>query len=186
MKRVLTVLMLATSGIAHTQQANLLLDGGLNSLIATRDSFSINVFDQVKDGCLPHPNALRDHMEISLRKNGFGISKASALSNAIVISALGHETTREACAVHIRAFLEFPVTVGVPHSPGSQHSEGTIVPYIFPIKSSLLTGSKHDMQQRLETWSSQAGDRLYLDISRARDDTFSKFPEIETSFKANR
>lgn len=170
---------------AYGDQPLLLVQGGLNALLATQQTFSIDVSDEVKDNCLPQPSKLKDEMEISLRKNGFGITKKNLFSNNITISALGYGTSSGSCAISIQALLSFLINTTVPYAQDMKGDSTTITTYWYGFNGTLLTGSKADMQSRLEKWARNAGDQIYLDISRARDDIFKKFPAIKTRFEAN-
>lgn len=50
------------------------------------------------------------------------------------------------------------------------------------LSQELLTGPKSDMQARLEAATQEAANTLFLDISRARDRIFAKFPAIKQEF----
>ena len=51
------------------------------------------------------------------------------------------------------------------------------------IGSNLLSGNRSGMQSRLEKLVEEFGDTLYLNISRAKDDTFDKFPSIKKNYE---
>lgn len=179
----LAILAIIQCGPACAKSPNLFVDGGENALLATKGSFSIAVSDQASDGCLPRPNALKDKMEISLRKNGFEIQSEALFKNEISITVLGYETSSKTCAISLAALLEFPIVASVPHAREVAGGDTTILYYQFPIGNALLTGPKTDMQERAEKMIAEYGDRLFLRISRARDEIFKKFPAIRASFE---
>lgn len=185
MRKILIVALLSIASLARADDASLLTDGGINAFLATMDAFSIRIHDQVTDGCLPQPNALSDKLEVALRKNGFRIVDPSFLTNDIHIIPVGYALTTTSCAVSVVVTLSFATFSNVPYinRPGPNT---TILSVERQLTGTLLTGEKASMQSRLEEQMTQTADKLYLDISRARDDIFSKFPEIEANFKANR
>jgi len=50
---------------------------------------------------------------------------------------------------------------------------------IYTVARHLLTGNRYSMQNRLEKVVTEHADKLYLDISRAKDEIFPKFPSIK-------
>lgn len=186
---ILLILTLALSAInARADDPNLLVDGGTNALLALKDSFSIDYSDQVSDGCLPQPTKMKDKMELVLRQNGLGISKDDQLAflkNKIAITAVGFATSSNSCAINVEAVLMFYVNILVPYAQDVPSSQSTIVPFNYSLGSVLLTGSKYGMQERVETQIKDFGEKLYLDVSRARDQVQEQFPEIFTRYKSN-
>lgn len=78
------------------------------------------------------------------------------------------------------------IVAKVPYAQDVPNGNETIVHYVHDIASSLLTGSKKDMMERLQNKVSGNADTLFLDISRARDKIFTKFPEIKTKYDQHR
>lgn len=184
MHKKLAIVLFSLSSIVRADSASL-VDGGMNAFLATMDTFSIEVHDQVQDRCLPHPAALGDKLEIALRKNGFRITEDSFLSNVIHISPVGYETNTTNCAVNISVTLAFATIANVPYATNLEVSS-TLLSSQHRLASTLLTGSKTSIQSRLEAEVVEAADKLFLDISRARDDIFDKFPSIKASFEASK
>lgn len=182
---IASIFILLLSGkIFASEEPTLLFDGGLNSLLVGRDSFAIVVDDQVSDGCLPQPSALKDRLEIALRKNNFGIQKeVGFFTNDIHVNALGYQIGESSsCAVFLEAFLVFQVFATAPFSENEPSGKKTIAPYFFRIGSSLFTGNKQTMQGRLEDEMKSVADAIFLKVSRAEDDIFEKFPAIKDKF----
>ncbi len=167
--------------IVHAEdEMRFLVGGGINSLLATKNSFAIKVDDQVTGGCLPNPRQLKDELEISLRKNGFNIEKESdSFSNTILISALGYKMGKYKCVVYISANITFPIIVKVPFSNKVLFGGETFVPFRHQILSGLLTGEVYSIQKRLSKQMKEVADKVYLEISRAKDKIFSRFPSIK-------
>ncbi len=49
----------------------------------------------------------------------------------------------------------------------------------YSVGGTLLTGNKHSMQNRLENQIQESADKMYLLISRSKDNTYSKFPMLK-------
>lgn len=175
----LVVLILAPTWAAAENEASLLLEGSLGSLIAHRDNFFIEYSDQVSDGCLPQPSKMKDKMELVLRQNGFSIAaEESFIANKISITALGFATNSSSCAVHINANLVFWGSVVVPYAQTVPDGPNTLAPITFSMGSYILAGSKSSMQERIEAQIKEFAEGFYLSISRAKDDVKKKFPQI--------
>jgi len=166
--------LLIFSSLAFAEGEPNLLSAGDNALLAPMSVFYIVVDDEVEDGCLPRPSALKDKMEVSIRQSGFGIvEKSTMFSNNIRISLSGYAYAG-GCVVT----LGTEIISGVPAVVYRTASEHTFANHITFIGRSLLTGSKSGMQSRLEKIVSEDGDRIYLIISRARDHMRKNFPEL--------
>jgi len=182
-------LMLVTFNLATyaEDKTTLLFEGGVASLLATKNTFTIAVSDQVTGGCLQNPGMLKDKMEISLRKNGFHIKKEPDLSsNNIIITALGFKFGETSCAVHLSVNLIYNALVAVPYVTKAEYGYYTFAIYSYPVGSNLFTGDRYSMQGRLSKQVVEYADKLYLDISRARDETFKKFPSIKDEFEKSK
>lgn len=177
-----TLIALCLSATAQADPADFFVEGGVYALLATRQSFSISVSDQVTDGCLPQPLRLKDRLEVSLRKVGFDITDEVPFSNDLSITVLGYSTSSTTCAVSSYMSLSFPISVIAPFAQDISGGSTTFTRYDFTFNHVLMTGQKSDMQSRLEKWATDGGDELYLTISRARDETFQKFPSIKARF----
>ncbi len=158
--------------------------GGMKSLIATKNTFSITISDQVTGGCLPRPSELKNKMEISLRRNGFKIvDYEKNPMNNIYITAIGYKITDSSCAVHLSTELSMATAVNVPYA--EKNNELTVTYVNYSLGSNILTGDRYSMQKRLEKIVSESADSLYLNVSRAKDYIFEKFPAIEVNYKNN-
>lgn len=175
---IAAMLIIAPKFTMAEEGPSLLLEGGMESLIAFRDGFTIDYSDQVSDGCLPQPSKMKDKMELALRQNGFSISEDSFLTNKINITALGFSTNASSCAIYLKAELEFWAGVVVPFSQTMPDGSTTLAPIRYDFGSVILTGGKNGMQNRVESQVKEFGDDLYLRISRAKDYISKKFPPI--------
>lgn len=184
MKRVISafIVLFSLNGTATAENDPILwIDGGVKSLLVSRGNFSIDVSNQVNSDCLPNPKKLRDKMEIYLRKNGFNVAnKPDFFTDDILITVLGYKITEKSCVVYLSVELVFYVITRVPFA-GDQTARGneTLVPFVYKIGSVIFTGDRYSMQSRLEKQIKESADKLYLDISRAKDDIFKKFPFIK-------
>ncbi len=165
--------------LADEGDRSLFLDGGMASLLATKDTFVIEYIDQVSDGCLPYPSRMKDKMELVLRQNGFSISSEDLwLSDKIVVNALGYATNSSSCVVYLEADLIYWANVVVPHAQLVPGGSNTVVQVGHALGGTLLTGTKNQMQGRVEEQVKEFGERAFLEISRSRDQIESEFPEI--------
>lgn len=184
MKKLLIVLIVLRVGIdVHVALAgenpSLLLEGGMSALLASRDTFFIEVVDEVSDGCLPQPSRLKDQTEIAIRQNNLSVSNESGIgSNVISLNAMGYDYGHNLCAVYFSATLQFWSLVVVPGAHEAPHGNYTFVPIAFRFESAILTGPKTSMQGRLEALARRYGESLFLHVSRARDEVSSKWPTI--------
>ncbi|MES9868071.1 MAG: hypothetical protein ABW149_00015 [Sedimenticola sp.] len=181
---VLSLIFLFNSIATAEDKPILLFDGGIKALLVGKDTFAIRVSDQVTGGCLPAPEKLKDKMELSLRRNGFGIiEEPDFFANYILITALGYKNNDSSCAVHISSDLIFQTAINVPYASGNPNENQTLVRFPYNLGGSIMTGDKYSMQSRLEKQVSEFADKLYLDVSRARDEIYKKFPNIEAGIK---
>jgi len=184
-KIIIAILLLGIGRVSFAQESpSFWIDGGVDALLATRDSFAITVYDGVKDGCLPNPGRLKEKMEIALRKHGFDIQKEHRLNvNTIAIQALGGRPRKnELCVVHISTTLVINSVVSVPFADKISTGSNTLVPLLYPIRNALITNNRTSMQRRLTKQVVEFADKLYLDVSRAKNDIFSKFPSIRDEY----
>jgi len=184
-KIIIAILLLAIGRASFAQESSSFwIDGGVDALLATRDSFAITVYDEVKDGCLPNPGRLKEKMEISLRKYGFDIQKEPKLNvNTIAIRALGgRPRNNELCVVHISTTLIINSVVNVPFADKLPTGNNTLVPLLYPIRNALITINRTSMQSHLAKKVVEFSHNLYLDVSRAKDDIFLKFPSIRDEY----
>ena len=167
------------------KEHNLLLEGGLGAILATRHNFKIQYDDEVSGGCLPRPSKLRDKLELSLRRNHLGIlpNKKGGLDDTLTLAALGFKAGRGYCAVSLTLTLTTWVAVNVPYAKGNPGGTMTLTPMEVQIGHYLLTGRRSGMQRRLEKVALELGDKLYLNIARSKDDIFRKFPTIRNNFE---
>jgi len=184
-KIIIAILLLTIGSVSFAQESpSFWLDGGIYALLATRDSFAITVYDEVIDGCLPKPVRLKQKMEKSLRKYGFGIQKEPGPNtNTIAIQAIGSRPKKkEFCVVHISTTLVINSAVIVPFADNLPKGNKTLAPFLYPIRNALITDNRTSMQKRLTEQVAEFADKLYLDISIAKDDIFSKFPSIRDDY----
>lgn len=120
---------------------------------------AVNVFvgDDVKDGCLPQPNALKTEAELILRRSGIKIAEDSLTIHTLSISIVG-----------------FAINGGCSASVGTQlykfehlanGTSGLVEAYSF---SGILAGSKSGFQQQLRTDINQRVTSLANEILKAR------------------
>ena len=160
----------------------------MNPLLATIDTiYLIYVNDQVTDGCLPYPNKLKDAAEIGLRRNGFVLETNvdhSKIPNRarIYIEAVGSKV-KSIC------FAKIDIDVGMyretkvvwSKEPADIYGDGQHVNVLVyhVIGGGVIIGPSDHIQSSMEKYVKNAMDDLFLDVSRARDHIFAKFPSIK-------
>lgn len=171
---------------------NSFVSQGINAYLATIDTiYSISVDDQVKNGCLPYPNKLKDAAEIGLRRNGFILETDETnayLPNRahIFIRAVGSKS-RSICFANIDVKLGmYRVTeIEWAKEPADIYGDGQHV-YIMvyhSLNNLVLIGPSNYIQSSMEIYAKDTMDDLFLDVSRARDDIFAKFPSIKNRYE---
>lgn len=180
---ILFIFLFAIPSVAISEEPpSLLLEGDIQSLLAFKDDFQILINDQVTGGCLPQPSRLKDKMEIALRQNGFKISKTKEFqyfTNKVSLLAIGYKTDSDLCIAYFETTLLFPSEVTVPYADEIPSGNKTISTISYNIGRSVLSGPKHNMQSRLENTVKNHGEKIFRDISRAKDFVKEKFPEIK-------
>jgi len=165
---------------------------GINAYLATIDTiYSTFVDDQVKGGCLPYPNKLKDAAEIGLRRNGFVIETDVANSylpnraiiNIQVVGSKSGSTCFASINVELGMYRETKVEWA--KEPADIHGDGQHVNVMLydNIGNEVLIGSSDYIQSNMEIHAKDAMDQLLLDVSRARDKIFAKFPSIKKGYE---
>lgn len=184
--RLSTTLFLSLAGFnAYANDESLLLEGGDAALLSTINTFHVKAIDQVADGCLANPTALRAAMEAALKQKGFQLAdRVGSKAQGIVINTLGYQLTpAPTCAVRLKVYIELPLIATVPYARQNPSGETTLLVHNYDVREELLTGPKSDMQARLEHAIQEAANSAATDITRARDTIFTKFPAIKEEFE---
>jgi hypothetical protein len=158
-----------------------LYSGGDKAILARAGVFPffIEIDDQTSDACLQDPGALKDKMEVFLRKNGFELSNAPmSATDSVVITVLGYKNGSSSCVSYVSTELQLLVLARAPFARLVPGGDETMIKFTYKIGSTLLSGSQNTMQARLMEVVENHADNLYLEISRAQDSTFKKFPII--------
>lgn len=168
-------------------ETSLLIFGGATVHLATKDKFHVAYSDQVTGGCLPRPARLKDKLEATLSKHGFGIAEDKrAAGNLITINALGYRYSGNTCLVHISAELEYFAATTVPYAGTVSEGNTTFAPLSHKIGATFLTGHKSSMQGRLEKLASNFGEDLFVDISNAKGLIQKHFPQIIEAYERDK
>lgn len=93
-KSLAALLLMSSIAIAQTHIPKLLTEGGGNALLATRHTVAIEVIEQVSDGCLPKPAALKSKLSDLLYRAGFKVVDDSTVVDRVQIIAIGYATGR--------------------------------------------------------------------------------------------
>ncbi len=182
MKRlVATVIFALVSGWCQSEEALMLLEGGNQVLLFDVRSVNLEVSDQVKGGCMPRPGSVNASAEAALRRNKFSIadSETFSLAPTVKITVLGYAYNDYICVVMFSLAIEKYIGAMVPHTSELEDSlKTTIAPVQYQIYSTVLTGPKPSMQDRIEREAEKAVNDLFITIDRSRDYVKVKWPRL--------
>ena len=124
----------------------------------------LSIGDQVSDGCLPNPAAIKDAWEVELRRLGFQMGSVTDSSYDFQITVFGFAINDYDCVVSVESLV---------HSPGSSVTlpsgnsvRGTILLWT---KLDMLTGPKTSMQNRIRDKARDHVNAFFLKVSQAKD-----------------
>ena len=158
--------------------ATMLFDGNDNALLVDKKKFYVKVIDEVTGGCLPKPEQLKRSMEQALRKNGFEVvDKADFVTPEVYISTLGFRSNRM-CVVDFSVSILFPIVAEVPNAKSVPSGNRTIITYSYDLGRHIFHYQKYRMQKTLNKYVKTYGDKIYMQIAKAKDDIFTKFPQM--------
>jgi len=180
----LGILFLCMAVLHAETNATMLYDGGPNALLVDKTTFYVNVNDEVTGGCLPKPDQLKRSMVSSLKKNGFSIAEdnKNPFIPEVQVTALGFRINGM-CVVDLSVNIYFPVIVQVPHAENVPSGNKTYVNYNYYIGRHIFNYRRSQMQNQLNKTVRSYGDKIYMRVSRAKDNIFKLFPSIEASLK---
>lgn len=180
-KIILTITLALLSFWSQAEEASMMLEGGSQALVFDITEVNLEVSDQVKDGCLPRPGSVNASAEAALRRNKFSIidEDTSFLPPTVRITALGYAPSNYMCVVSFSLVITKFIAAKVPHSADLDESLNmTIAPVQYEIYSTVLTGPKNDMQDRLEREAEKAANEFFIKIERSKDYVKSKWPQL--------
>lgn len=184
MKKILLTVLLSCVAMLHAEtNVSMLYDGDISALLVDKDTFYVEVIDEVTGGCLPKPEQLKKSMESSLRNNGFKIvDKAGYYIPEVSISTLGFRINGR-CVVDFTVTLRFPVVAEVPNAKNVPSGNRTLIRYNYNIGRQIFNYPKYSMQKTLNKYVKKYGDKVYISIAKSKDKTYAKFPSIEVEIK---
>ena len=164
--------------------ATFLYDGSDKSLFVDKDTFYVSVTDEVTGGCLPKPKKLKAAMEKALKNHGFKIvdNRKDPFIPEVSISTLGFKVNGM-CAVEMSVDIYFPIQVVVPVAVNVPSGNKTYVTYGYDVGSYIGNFRRHQMQKQLHKIAKKLSDRIYMKVSKSRDEIYAKFPSIEAEVK---
>jgi hypothetical protein len=127
---------------------------------------ALRLEDDVKDGCLPNPNRLKDEFEVELRRLGFKVD--DGLFPALVVYLMGYSLKMggrvTGCAVYYQADLTFSF-----YFANSPYPINIFFPIAWEYSGLAVDGSGESMQSQMQDWARAAVNDLYLSIERSKD-----------------
>lgn len=189
---LLAALLFVNAALAAETESNeseaFILEAGWEAHLASIKSVSISVTDQVVDGCLPSPEIVKNKLEIGLRKNNFRIKDNTDKGSLhdINIHAIGFAVggDKSLCVVNLTVSLNIHRAVTAYYAWNVSDGQ-TFTPIAYTLTSGLMSGPKNGMQKRIESQAAAQADTLYLEVSRAQDKIFSRWPSIKENYEAN-
>lgn len=182
MKKIILAVTLALLTFwSQAEDASMMLEGGGQVLVFDITEVNLEVSDQVKDGCLPRPSSVHASAEAALRRNKFSIvdKDKSFLPATVRITALGYAHSNYLCVVSFSLVITKFIGAKVPHSSDLDESLNmTIAPVQYEIYSTVLTGPKNAMQNRIEREAEKAANEFFIKIERSKDYVKSKWPQL--------
>ncbi|MDY6992851.1 MAG: hypothetical protein SVR94_09655 [Pseudomonadota bacterium] len=180
-KIILTITLALLSFWSQAEEASMMLEGGSQALVFDITEVNLEVSDQVKDGCLPRPDSVNASAEAALRRNNFSIvdEGTSFLPPTVRITALGYAPGNYMCVVSFSLVITKFIAAKVPHAAELDESlKMTIAPVQYEIYSTVLTGPKKDMQDRVEREAEKAANEFFIKIERSKDYVRLKWPQL--------
>lgn len=156
---------------------------GEDALLATVSALTIVIDDEVTDGCWPRPSAVREALEVELRRSGFTVIAELGpgqhpASPQLVFTAVGGELGKgslELCAASVTLALRFLVVVEV------TGKASILMDVDVSLRQGVLAGQKDRMQEMIKNAVMERWTSLYLKILKARERVFAAHPELETA-----
>jgi len=184
MKKILYSLLLCSFTMLNAEStANMFFDGGASALLVDKNTFYVEVSDEVTGGCLPKPDQLKKSMEDSLRSHGLKvIDKAEFMTPKVYISTLGFRINRM-CVVDFTVNLSFPIVSEVPNATNVPSGNRTLIIYNYDVGRHIFNYPKRKMQRTLNKYVKEYGDKIYMRIAKSKDKIYVKFPSIEEEVK---
>ena len=182
-KMLLTLLVCSTVLLQAEKPADMLYDGDTSALLVDKDTFFVDVTDEVKGGCLPKPKQLKVSMESALKKHGFTVAKKNNyMTPKIRISTLGFRINGM-CVVDFTVTIAFPIIAEVPNAQNVPSGNRTLVYYNYYVGRHLFNYKRRRMQKTLNKYVKKYGDDIYMSIAKSKDKMFTKFPSIKEEIK---
>lgn len=182
MKRIVICLVfMINSATLSAEQPSILGQGSPNVLIFSIDEVALEVNDEVVDGCLPRPSSVLSSAEAAFRRNNISVSTETELNfmPTVYIGALGYAASEYSCVIALSMTLERWSGVSVPHTARlPEEMKTTLAPIRWQLYSTVLTGSKSNMQDRIEREAEKGANKIFITIDRAKDSVESNWPQL--------
>ena len=185
MKKLLGLLLICSTVFVHAEKkpVNMFYDGDTSALLVDKDTFFVDVTDEVKGGCLPKPKQLKVSMESALKKHGFKVAKKNSyMTPKVRISTLGFRINGM-CVVDFTVTISFPIVAEVPNAQNVPSGNRTLLYYNYYVGRHLFNYNRRRMQKTLNKYVKKYGDDIYMSIAKSKDNIYTKFPSIEEELK---
>ena len=156
-------------------------------LLSSIQNINLRDIDSVSDGCWRNPSNTLDAVELSFRRNKFGVNRGkreadgtTTFENSFLptleVGAVGYELSDTSCAVHITVELSSIVGINLPTPDGEERKTGLTYISLFQ-RSILMSGSKQDMQSRISEAAVECAESAMLEILRAQENLQKNYPD---------
>lgn len=175
------IFLVAAFAASAEEESSMLFEGGNQVLLFDVTDVKLEVSDQVKDGCMPQPNSVNVSAEAALRRNKFSIvnGEDSFWAPSVQITVLGYAHSDYLCAIFFSLAITKYIGANVPHTSELDDSmKITLAPVRYEVYSTVLTGPKNGMQDRIEREAEKAVNDLFITIERSKDYVKGKWPKL--------
>ena len=125
---------------------------------------SVAIDDQVTDGCWTNAEATRIAVQLELKRSGYQ-AEGKIPAGYIYLSAAGHKTSEDTCAVNIIFIVN---TVVTDSHVVAGHQVTAIDNHIMWVRSILIVTSKANMSEKIKVGFVKMAQMFLTDIGRNR------------------
>jgi len=137
--------------------------------------FNVVVSDQVTDGCWATTDRSKTKASLQLVRSDYEVkqdeSDQSLFAPTVTLTAVGYGVSDYSCAVSVLAEV---TTIGSRSLTAENQTMGALYRYTLWSSSSLLTGSKSDMSDRIASEHEQLVERFLVALATNANDARSE------------
>lgn len=156
-------------------------------LISSIQNINLHYSDSVSEGCWRNPSSTLDTVELSLRRNKFGVDRGTKEADGtttfenpflatLEVYAMGYELSKTSCVVYIKVDVSGVVGISLPTPSGEKDKTGLTLMSLYQ-RSQLMSGSKQAMQERISQSAVEFTEGAMLEILRAQESLKKDYPD---------